>query len=126
MPELLRMCFLGEGKIGKEEIVYCVYCVCCVSWVCRVNAINPTNTKNATNHLSMLNMFSIGKTLILFGMVLVALGAIFMLGGKIPWLGRLPGDIYVQRENFSLFFPITTSIIISIILSVIIALLRRR
>ena len=62
----------------------------------------------------------------LFGVILIVLGGIFMLGGKIPWLGRLPGDIYIQKKNFTFFFPITTSILISIIISVILILLRRR
>jgi len=71
-------------------------------------------------------MGSLGKILMLFGVILIVLGGIFMLGGKIPWLGRLPGDIYIQKKNFTFFFPITTSILISIIISVILILLRRR
>ncbi|MDP3804035.1 MAG: DUF2905 domain-containing protein [Candidatus Omnitrophota bacterium] len=71
-------------------------------------------------------MNSMGKTLVLFGIVLVVIGGIFMLGGRFSWFGRLPGDIYVQRKNCAFFFPITTSIIISIVLSIIFMLLRRR
>ncbi|MDD3904916.1 MAG: DUF2905 domain-containing protein [Candidatus Omnitrophica bacterium] len=67
-----------------------------------------------------------GKMLILFGLLLVVLGVIFTLGGKLPWFGRLPGDIYIHKRNFTLFFPITTSVIISVILSIILILLRRR
>jgi len=68
----------------------------------------------------------IGKTLIIFGIALIALGAFLILGGKISWFGRLPGDIYMQKRNFTLFFPITTSIIISVVLCLVLILMRRR
>ncbi|WP_279384257.1 DUF2905 domain-containing protein [Geotalea toluenoxydans] len=45
--------------------------------------------------------------------------------GKIPWLGRLPGDIYIKRENFSFYFPLATSILVSLLLSLILWLFRR-
>lgn len=73
-----------------------------------------------------MDMNSLGKTLILFGILLILFGAILMLGGKLPWFGRLPGDIYIEKKGFSLYFPITTSILISIILSIIFILLRRK
>lgn len=69
---------------------------------------------------------SFGKMLIFAGLALVLVGLIFTFSAKIPWLGRLPGDIYVQKKGFSLYFPLTTSIIISIIISVILVLLRKR
>ena len=74
----------------------------------------------------MFDTSSLGKILILFGIFLIIFGAIFMIGGKLSWFGRLPGDIYVERKGFSFFFPLTTSIIISIVLSIIIAILRKR
>ncbi|MCD6177889.1 DUF2905 domain-containing protein [bacterium] len=64
-------------------------------------------------------MPSFGKILILFGTLLVILGAIFTLSGKIPYLGKLPGDIYIKKGSFSFYFPLTTCILISIILSLI-------
>ena len=68
--------------------------------------------------------------LVLLGVVLVVLGGILWLGGalggKIPFLGRLPGDIHVQRGNWSFYFPLTTSIILSIVLTLILAFLSRR
>jgi Protein of unknown function (DUF2905) len=70
-------------------------------------------------------MDGIGKLLVLAGIVLVALGLLFQLGGRLPWLGRLPGDIFVQREHFSFYFPITTSILVSVVLTVLFWLLRR-
>ncbi|MDD5423293.1 MAG: DUF2905 domain-containing protein [Candidatus Omnitrophica bacterium] len=71
-------------------------------------------------------MSAFGKMLILLGIFLIIFGAIFTLGGKIPWLGRLPGDICIQKKGVTFFFPITTSILISIILSIILVLIRRR
>ena len=68
----------------------------------------------------------VGKTLIIFGAVLILLGGLFILGGKIPWLGRLPGDICIQKKNFTFFFPLTTSIIISAVFSLIITLVFKR
>jgi formate hydrogenlyase subunit 3/multisubunit Na+/H+ antiporter MnhD subunit len=73
----------------------------------------------------MFGFQQIGKTLIIFGLVLVALGGLFMMGDKIPFLGKLPGDIHIQRENFSFYFPLVTCIIISLILTVILNLFRR-
>ena len=64
----------------------------------------------------------IGKWLIIFGVILVILGAAFILAGKIPWLGKLPGDIYIQRRNFTFFFPLTTSILLSVLLSLLLSL----
>lgn len=63
----------------------------------------------------------IAKLLIIFGILLVALGAVLLLfrGGGIPFLGKLPGDIVVERKNFTFYFPVATSILISIVLSLI-------
>jgi hypothetical protein len=63
-----------------------------------------------------------GKTLVFVGIGIAALGLAIMLG--VP-VGRLPGDIYVKRGNFSFYFPLATSIILSIILTLIFALFRR-
>ncbi len=70
-------------------------------------------------------MPSFGKSLIILGLIIAAIGAIFTLSGKIPWLGRLPGDIYVKKENFTFYFPLATSIIISLLLSLILWFFRR-
>ena len=63
-----------------------------------------------------------GKTFILIGLGIAALGLLMVLG--VPF-GRLPGDISVRRGNFSFFFPLTTSILLSIILTLIVAFFRR-
>jgi hypothetical protein len=69
---------------------------------------------------------NLGKLLIFFGVFLVILGAAFILAGKIPWLGRLPEDIYIQRRNFTFYFPLTTSILLSVVLSLLLYLFFRR
>lgn len=71
-------------------------------------------------------MADIGRILIFLGLILALLGGIVLLAGKIPGLGRLPGDILIQRRNMTFYFPIATSILISIILSLIFWLLSRR
>lgn len=63
--------------------------------------------------------------LILFGGLIVLVGVLLSLGGKISWLGRLPGDIFVQRDNFSFYFPLTTSLLLSVLLSLLFFLFRR-
>lgn len=59
------------------------------------------------------------------GGVLVLVGALLSFGGRVPWLGRLPGDIVVERENFTFYFPIVTSIVISVLLTLVMMLFRR-
>jgi hypothetical protein len=75
-------------------------------------------------------MANMGRMLVLLGVVLVVVGGLLWLGsalgGKVPFLGRLPGDIHVQRGNWSFYFPLTTSIVLSIVLTLILALLSRR
>ncbi len=68
----------------------------------------------------------IGKIIIFIGLLLVIIGFIFMLGSKLPFIGKLPGDIAIERKNYSFYFPITTCIIISIILSFILWLFNKR
>jgi hypothetical protein len=64
----------------------------------------------------------VGRLLVLLGLGLAGLGALIMLG--LP-IGRLPGDIYIKRQNFTFYFPVATSIVLSIILTVILSLFRR-
>ena len=75
-----------------------------------------------------------GKLLIVFGGVLILVGVLLAWGGKLParlappaaGLGRLPGDIIIRRENFTLYFPLATSLLLSVILSLVFWLLGRR
>jgi hypothetical protein len=66
-----------------------------------------------------------GKTLIIFGVILVGIGLLLTLGDKFPWIGKLPGDIYIKRERFSFYFPVVTSIIFSLILTLLFALFKK-
>jgi hypothetical protein len=66
-----------------------------------------------------------GKMFIILGIILIIVGIGFMLGDKIPFIGKLPGDIMIKKERFSFYFPITTSIIISIILTILFSLFRK-
>lgn len=77
------------------------------------------NDKNAP-------MIQIARILIILGVILLAAGGLFYLAGRLNLpLGRLPGDIRIQRENFSCFFPLATSILLSILLTVILNLVAR-
>ena len=65
-------------------------------------------------------MTEIGKSLIFVGIIIVLIGVIVLFSDKLPFnLGKLPGDISYKKENFSFYFPITTSILISIVLSLL-------
>ena len=70
-------------------------------------------------------MAGLGKSLIILGIIIAAIGIIITFAGKIPWLGRFPGDLYIKRENFTFYFPLTTCILLSIILSLIFWLLKK-
>jgi uncharacterized protein HemY len=70
-------------------------------------------------------MAGFGKTLIYLGLVLVIVGVVFALAGKLPWLGHLPGDITIQRERFTFYFPLATCILISLIVSLVLYFFRR-
>jgi hypothetical protein len=67
----------------------------------------------------------IGKLLIFAGIFILVLGIVFIFGDKIPYIGRLPGDIIIKKKNFTFYFPIVTSIILSIIISFILFLLKK-
>jgi hypothetical protein len=67
----------------------------------------------------------LGRPLVVAGLVLAGLGLLLSLGGRIPGLGRLPGDIVVERGSFRLYIPLATSILLSLLLTGILWLLRR-
>jgi heme/copper-type cytochrome/quinol oxidase subunit 2 len=65
-------------------------------------------------------MTEIGKSIIFIGIVIIIIGVILLFSDRLPFnLGKLPGDISYKKENFSFYFPITTSIIVSIVLSLL-------
>lgn len=65
-----------------------------------------------------------GKTLVVIGVVLIVVGLLWQVGGRFLNLGRLPGDIVVEKENFRFYFPVVTCIIISVVLSLIMYVIR--
>ena len=75
-------------------------------------------------------MADLGKMLLWLGLVMVVVGGILLLAGnsagKAPWLGRLPGDIYIERETWRLYFPLGTSILLSVVLSLVLWVFFRR
>ncbi len=70
-------------------------------------------------------MAELGKTLIVFGLVLTLVGLALWGFGGLPIIGRLPGDLYIRRGNFTFYFPLATCIVLSIVFSFILMLLRR-
>jgi DUF2905 family protein len=72
----------------------------------------------------------LGKILLGLGLMMVVLGAILLVAGssagKVPWLGRLPGDLYVEREHWRFYLPLGTSILLSVVLSLLFWLFSRR
>lgn len=70
-------------------------------------------------------MEPLGRTLMLVGLVLLIAGAVVYFAPSLPLLGRLPGDLRVERPGFSFYFPITTCIVISLVVSALLALVSR-
>lgn len=70
-------------------------------------------------------MAELGKTLVVFGIILTVLGVVLWGIGGLPMVGRLPGDIYIRRGSFTFYFPLTTGIVLSIILTLVLMLFRR-
>jgi hypothetical protein len=71
-------------------------------------------------------MERLGKSVIIIGAIIIVAGiVIWLLGDKLRFLGRLPGDIRIERENFKVFIPITTMILVSVVLSLILWLIQR-
>lgn len=71
------------------------------------------------------NLPGIGKIMLIGGGLLILAGLFFILSPKIPFLGRLPGDILVKRPNFTFYFPLATSILLSVLFSLVMWLIRR-
>jgi hypothetical protein len=73
----------------------------------------------------MLGLGSLGKLLILLGVLIIVIGLLLVVGEKIPWIGKLPGDIIIRKKNFTFYFPLATSILISIVLTLLFTLFRK-
>ena len=74
----------------------------------------------------MADFSGFGKILLIIGLVIAGIGCLILLAGKIPWIGRLPGDFYYKGKNFSFYFPLATSIVISIIITIILMFIGRK
>jgi hypothetical protein len=70
-------------------------------------------------------MTEVGKVLIIAGIVIVLLGIFLTMFNKIPFIGKLPGDFLIQKEGFTFYFPLATSILLSIILTVLLKIFNR-
>jgi hypothetical protein len=71
-------------------------------------------------------MIDLGRFLIVLGLVVVVLGVVLVVFGRVPGLGRLPGDISLQRGNWTFYFPLGTSIVLSVFLTLVLWLIGRR
>ncbi len=102
----------------------------------QVNSVEPsflkyifckgTACRAPVGEASKIIMQDLGKMLIFGGLILAGVGLFLVLAGKIPFLGKLPGDILIQRKNFTFYFPLATTIIISIILSLFLWIWQKR
>jgi hypothetical protein len=68
----------------------------------------------------------VGKLLVVFGVLIALAGVALMLAGRVPWLGRLPGDIHVQRGAWTFYFPLATSLLLSLVLTLVLWIFGRR
>jgi hypothetical protein len=74
----------------------------------------------------MENFSGFGKIIFITGIIIAVIGLVIMFFNKIPFIGKMPGDIIIKKENFTFYFPVVTSILLSIILSLIFYFLRRK
>lgn len=73
----------------------------------------------------MNGLGDIGKFIILAGLILVGLGLLLLFSEKLPYIGRLPGDIIIRKKNFTFYFPLMTGLVLSLILSLILYIIGR-
>ena len=71
-------------------------------------------------------MSELGRVLVVLGLIVVALGVVLLLVDRVPWIGRLPLDIHLQRGNWTFYFPLGTSILLSVVLTLVLWLIGRR
>ena len=74
----------------------------------------------------MSPVHEVGKLLLVFGVLLVLADLALMLVGRVPWLGRLPGDVHIERGSWTFYFPLATSLVLSAVLSLILWIVGRR
>jgi hypothetical protein len=75
--------------------------------------------------VTMNGLQAIGWSMVVLGAVIAVIGLFLVLGPRIPFLGNLPGDIVIQRENVTIYIPLGTMLVVSVVVSIVIAILRR-
>lgn len=83
-------------------------------------------TRQYSRPPSMNEFPHIGRALIGIGLVIAVAGVLVLAADKVPWIGRLPGDIYIKREKFTFYFPLATSILLSLLLTLIFYLVGKK
>ena len=73
----------------------------------------------------MFGLGALGKMLVLLGVFIILIGLLLMVGDKIPWVGKLPGDIVIKKEKFTFYFPLATCILISLLITLFFTLFRK-
>ena len=71
-------------------------------------------------------MNDVGKILVAFGLLIALVGVVVVLVGRVPWIGRLPGDIHIQHGNWTFYFPLATSLLLSVVLTLLFYVMGRR
>lgn len=74
--------------------------------------------------MAPIPMQSLGKALLVAGAVLMVIGVLLMWGNRIPFIGKLPGDIIIQRKNFTFYFPLTSLIILNLLILIVVWIIR--
>lgn len=74
----------------------------------------------------MSGVHDIGRLLVVFGVLIALAGVALLLLGRVPWLGRLPGDIHIERGNWTFYFPLATSLLLSVVLTLLLWIIGRR
>lgn len=118
----------GGSNILRKEITYAgeyFFYLKGQYLVVRVLGYDIRNQKQSTFVRHATGMLDMGKFLIISGIILLLLGLIIQFSDKIPFLGRLPGDIRIEGKNYQFYFPLTSSILISIIISLVLLLINK-
>lgn len=71
-------------------------------------------------------MNEVGRLLVVLGVLIALAGAVLLVVGRVPWLGRLPGDIHIERGNWTFYFPLATCLVLSVVATLILWVLGRR
>ncbi len=71
-------------------------------------------------------MSDLARALVVLGLVLAATGVVLTFAGRVPWLGRLPGDLQIQRGGWTFYFPLATSVLLSVVLTLVLWVFGRR